>query len=205
MVNLWDDLHKLPFMPVCRERNIGSFQSLLEKDDNQVRRNIAALSFNMNSSERRLVRGNYVELVRNLIPENILDYLYQENVLSEEDCENIRSGATRAQRVRILLSILPRKTSGAAMAKFIESLERAGYVELVGLMRSTDTVDAVDTVDSPEEEEFPWTQDSSLNQLKEQLEQQAQIVESMQQEMEQVNPHAFFLFNFHGLSLLRLE
>lgn len=119
------------------------------------------------------------------MPENVLDYLYQEHVLSEEDCENVRSATTRAQRVRLLLAILPRKPLPGAMEKFIESLERAGYVELVGFIRS-DVVDGGEDIDSPTEEDIPWTTDSSLSDLKEQLEQQAQVVESMQQEMEQV-------------------
>lgn len=149
----------------------------------------------MNSLDRRRLRDNYVELVRNLNPEDVMDYLYQEQVLSEEDCENIRSGTTRAQRMRIFLSILPtRKSDG--LKKLIEAMTRSGYEDLLEIINAeaetTPVLNGVACqVPSPTEDlcecENPLSEDLRFFELREQLEQQSEVVASMQLEMEQVN------------------
>lgn len=142
--------------------------------------------------DRKKIRDNYVELVRNLNPEDVMDYLYQEQILTEDDCENIRSGTTRAQRMRIFLAILPtRKNDG--LKKLIKAMTQAGYDELIEIM-NTDVCLTPDGVacqaPSPGEEaceENPLSEDLRLLELKEQLEHQSEVVASMQLEMEQVS------------------
>lgn len=140
----------------------------------------------MESVDRRKLRENYVELVRNLNPEDICDYLYQEGILSEEDFDNILSIATRAQRMRCFLSILPKKGPDA-FQRFLEAMNRAGYDHLVMLMQNPPSPEVLDDMEVFDSEHSPLVlADIKLLNLKEKLEQQSQVVKSMQQEMKQV-------------------
>jgi len=141
----------------------------------------------MNSLDRRRLRENYVELVRNLNPEDVTDYLYQEQILSDEDCENIFSGATRAQRMRLFLALLPKKGPNS-YSKFITAMQQSGYDYLVEILTNTpldpDEIDAESVApDSPP----ILLQEIRLHTLKEKLEHQSEVVKSMQSEMKQVS------------------
>ena len=150
----------------------------------------------MNSLDRRKLRENYVELVRNLNPEDVTDYLYQEQVLSEDDIENIMSGATRAQRMRMFLAILPKKSKDG-LIKLLEAMKRSGYIELADILEKPLSPDAINiqtgdhltTPDSPTgaHGQISVFEDARLQELKEQLEQQSEVVASMQAEMEAVS------------------
>ncbi|XP_067937402.1 uncharacterized protein [Watersipora subatra] len=138
----------------------------------------------MDLQDCKKLREHYVELVRNLIPEDLTDYLFQYHILSEEDCEKIRSGPTRAQRVRIFLGILPKKNS-TSMEKLIEAMKHAGYTELAAMLEAP--LESEDVVVSPTSQsppESPCVDDPHLISLKERLEQQSEVVSSMQAEME---------------------
>ena len=60
----------------------------------------------MDETASNKLRTNHVELIRNLNPEDLTDYLYQERVLTQEDVERIVAGPTRAQKARIFVGIL---------------------------------------------------------------------------------------------------
>lgn len=83
----------------------------------------------MEASDKRKLRANYVQLVRNIHPEDVTDYLYQERVLNEEDIERITAEPVRAQKARILLSILPLRRKDA-LSKLLVALKENGYCEL---------------------------------------------------------------------------
>lgn len=145
----------------------------------------------MNSLDRRKLRENYVELVRNLNPEDVTDFLYQERVLTEEDIENIMVGATRAQRMRMFLAILPKKSQDG-LEKLLEAMRTSGYIELVSMLEKPISPDAVylqtgaeSTPDSPGTAS-QLQDDVRLQELKERLEQQSEVVASMQAEMDAV-------------------
>lgn len=154
----------------------------------------------MDSLDRRKLRENYVELVRNLNPEDVTDYLYQERVLSEEDIENIMTGATRAQRMRMFLAILPKKSKDG-LIKMLEAMRLSGYIELADILEKPLSSDAINlqngdqiTPDSPTGagqismfDQGEWFDDARLQELKEQLEQQSEVVASMQAEMDAVS------------------
>ena len=137
-----------------------------------------------------------MELVRNLNPEDVTDYLYQEQVLSEDDIENIMSGATRAQRMRMFLAILPKKSKDG-LIKLLEAMKRSGYIELADILEKPLSPDAINiqtgdyltTPDSPTgaHGQISVFEDARLQELKEQLEQQSEVVASMQAEMEAVS------------------
>lgn len=160
----------------------------------------------MNSVDRRKLRENYVELVRNLNPEDVTDYLYQERVLTEEECETIHSGTARAQRVRLFLSILPRKSKDGLPA-LLTALRRAGYLELADLLERPLETDDVTLEHSVSPPDTPGVDDPKLMSLKETLEQQSQVVTSMQAEMEtvslfnQVDTFAFVVLCMNGISV----
>ena len=141
----------------------------------------------MDSLDRRRLRENYVELVRNLNPEHVTDYLFQERVLNEEDCESIQSGPTRAQRMRVFLSILPKKGEDG-LAKLLFAMRQAGYMELATQLEAPlDPEEILPSPESPSPPDTPGADDPKLMLLKEQLEQQSEVVASMQAEMAAVS------------------
>ena len=61
-------------------------------------------------------------LVKDLDTNGILDSLYESLIITQDDMERINAQPTRADRVRLLLDILPTKGPDAFRA-FITSLE----------------------------------------------------------------------------------
>lgn len=61
----------------------------------------------MNGTEKNILRTNQVYLVNNLEATDILDYLLEDGVLTENDCELISNSKTRRERAQILLAMLP--------------------------------------------------------------------------------------------------
>jgi hypothetical protein len=61
----------------------------------------------MNGTDKNNLRTNQVYLVNNLEATDILDYLLEDGVLTENDCELISNSKTRRERAQILLAMLP--------------------------------------------------------------------------------------------------
>ena len=57
------------------------------------------------------IHKNNADLIERLDTERILDYVYQEDVFAEEECELVRAEKTRHAKNRAFLSILKRKPS----------------------------------------------------------------------------------------------
>lgn len=76
----------------------------------------------MEDRDRRKLQQNRLALLTDLEALEILDYLYQEKVLSEDDCERIRVKETRNDRCRLLLDMLPSK-GPKAFRCFVSALE----------------------------------------------------------------------------------
>ena len=64
-----------------------------------------------------------MDIVKDLDVNNILSYLYQERILSENDVELIKAEKTRKSRTELLLDTVPRK-GPKAFAGFVDSLNR---------------------------------------------------------------------------------
>ncbi|KAK3730113.1 hypothetical protein QZH41_013737 [Actinostola sp. cb2023] len=67
----------------------------------------------MNKEHKTLLRKNRVALVEDLEPRPVLNSLYQEGILSENDLELLRSLATRREKVEKILDTLPRRGPSA--------------------------------------------------------------------------------------------
>ena len=62
---------------------------------------------------------------RDLLPDRILGYLYQEDVLDEDDMEEIQAKKTRNKKTKKLINILQTKPdSNYAIKTFIEILKK---------------------------------------------------------------------------------
>ena len=123
------------------------------------------------------LRSNHVELIRNLNPEDVTDYLYQERVLTQEDVERIFAGPTRAQKARIFVGILQLKPENA-LVKFLEALREGGNEELAAKVENPITAADIEAPQSSESTE--------LEELKEALKEQSEMVQAMNKELEQV-------------------
>ena len=123
------------------------------------------------------LRSNHVELIRNLNPEDVTDYLYQERVLTQEDVERIVAGPTRAQKARIFVGILQLKPE-IALVKFLEALREGGYEELAAKVENPITTADIEAVQS--------SKSAELEELKEALKEQSEMVQAITKELEQV-------------------
>ena len=86
---------------------------------------------------RRILLKNRVEVVKDLEPNDVLDYLFQENILTENDIEIVKSERTRRARAEILLDTLPRK-GPKAFTKFCEALSSEAGSRHLSTLLSTD-------------------------------------------------------------------
>ena len=63
----------------------------------------------MDKKHRELLRKNRLALVQDLEAAQLLNYLFQENCLSENDIDSIRAQTTPRAKAEKLLDILPRR------------------------------------------------------------------------------------------------
>ena len=63
----------------------------------------------MDKKHRELLRKNRLKLVQDLDATQLLNYLFQENCLSESDVDNIKVQTTPRAKAEKLLDILPRR------------------------------------------------------------------------------------------------
>ena len=131
----------------------------------------------MDEADSNKLRSNHVELIRNLNPEDVTDYLYQERVLTQEDVEKIDAGPTRAQKARIFVAILQLKSENA-LVKFLEALREGGYDELAAKLENPDMAANTAVVQASDSTE--------LEELKEALKEQSEMVQAINKELEQV-------------------
>ena len=71
---------------------------------------------------RKILLKNRSDLVRDMEPNGLTSYLYQSEILSENDVDLIKAERTRKARAEFFLDTLPRKGPKAFDA-FIESLK----------------------------------------------------------------------------------
>ncbi len=77
----------------------------------------------MLKSHRKILLKNRVDLVRDLEPNDLVNFLYQDDILSENDVELLKAESTRKKRAEMFLDLIPRKGPKAFDA-FIESLRQ---------------------------------------------------------------------------------
>lgn len=77
----------------------------------------------MNKSHRKILLKHRLDLTTDLEPNEVMQYLYQEDILTENDVELIKGGRTRIEKVELLLDTIPRKGPKAFNA-FVSSLKR---------------------------------------------------------------------------------
>lgn len=93
----------------------------------------------MDKKHRQLLRENRVTLVKDLEPKQLLSYLYQEEIFSEEDGEIVKAEATRTSQAERLLEMLPRR-GPKAFDVFCDALGRIqGQTHLVFLLKANIT------------------------------------------------------------------
>lgn len=142
------------------------------------------IAFKMDAADRNRLRANHLELIRNLNPEDITAYLYQEAVLREEDIERIMAPDTRTKRVETFLSIL-RLKSGNWLNKFLEALKDSGYDELAEKIEQ-DEVSAEDALQGAVGGVEVSDTETAFS-LKEMLREQSELIREMRKELEEVN------------------
>ncbi|OWF44991.1 uncharacterized protein LOC110457563 [Mizuhopecten yessoensis] len=75
----------------------------------------------METLQRHNLRQNHITLVDDLDPRAIIDDLFEDEVLTENDCDRIKACNTRKEQCRLLLTLLPTR-GPAAYGSFLKSL-----------------------------------------------------------------------------------
>lgn len=89
----------------------------------------------MEDRDRRKLQKNRLAMLADLEVSEILDYLFQERILSNDECERIRVKETKLDRSRFLLDLLPSK-GPKAFACFVSALEKdTGNMWLADLLK----------------------------------------------------------------------
>ena len=98
------------------------------------------VSFVMDKKHRDLLRKNRISLVQDLEATQLLSYLYQEDILSENDRDSIKAEKTRGAKAEKLLDILPRRGK-KAFDVFCQALATTdGQGHLVGLLKPNESI-----------------------------------------------------------------
>ena len=83
----------------------------------------------MDEKQRDILRRCHVDLVRDLEPKFVLDRLYQDGILTDNDLELIQAETTARGRCQILLSLLPTR-GPSAYGSFQRALRETNYSHL---------------------------------------------------------------------------
>lgn len=90
----------------------------------------------MQRSDAEKLRRYRVQLVGEIDALHLIDFLYQEGILTTDDCERIRSKVTTAEKVRALLDILPSR-GPHVFNIFLASLRANGYGSLADQLQNS--------------------------------------------------------------------
>ena len=94
----------------------------------------------MDKKHRDLLKRNRVALVRDLEATRLLNYLFQEGALSENDVDSIKAEKTRSAQAEKLLDIFPRR-GPKAFDIFCRALANTdGQSHLVNLLKTNESV-----------------------------------------------------------------
>ena len=83
----------------------------------------------MNKLQRDILRRYHVNLVQDLEPKHVLDRLYQDGILTDNDLELIQAEKSVRGRCQVLLSMLPTR-GPSAYGSFQRALREASYSHL---------------------------------------------------------------------------
>ena len=83
----------------------------------------------MNENQRNALRLCHVNLVRDLEPKYVLDVLYEDEILTDNDLELIKAEKSARGRCQLLLSILPTR-GPSAYGSFQRALRKTNYTHL---------------------------------------------------------------------------
>ncbi|ESO82405.1 hypothetical protein LOTGIDRAFT_237010 [Lottia gigantea] len=95
----------------------------------------------MDTDNEDILRRNRTQLINDLEPNHVLGKLYEDGVLTENDCEGIRNISTQKLRCQELLALLPTR-GNAAYGSFRQALEDNGYRHILNVLPKTATYDA---------------------------------------------------------------
>lgn len=94
----------------------------------------------MDKKHKQLLRKNRITLAQDLEATQLLNYLFQEEGLSENDLESIKAEKTRRTQAEKLLDILPRR-GPKAFDIFCRALaDTDGQGHLVDLLKTNESV-----------------------------------------------------------------
>ena len=101
----------------------------------------------MNEDQRNALRQCHVDLIKDLEPKYVLDALYEDGILTDNDLELIQAESSSRGRCQLLLSILPRR-GPTAYGSFQRALNQTKYTHLVDILENVEEGNNTVTVSS---------------------------------------------------------
>lgn len=99
----------------------------------EVKLHSLSFSLEMNEFQRKILRRCHIDLMRDLEPMVVLDLLYQDGILTDNDLELVQAEKTVRGRCQVLLSMLPTR-GPSAYGSFQRALRQTNYSHLGNLL-----------------------------------------------------------------------
>ncbi|XP_033740774.1 uncharacterized protein LOC117327753 isoform X2 [Pecten maximus] len=94
----------------------------------------------MDPIHKAKLKRNYVQIVIDVEPKDLVDDLYQDGILTDNDCERVtNSNETRKERCENLISVLM-KRGPHAFQSFLGAIQSSNYSHIVDLLASNTAV-----------------------------------------------------------------
>ena len=106
---------------------------IFSKDKNFFNRCVIVFSAVMSEVLLYRLKMNRKAILGDLEPDQVLDYLYQEDVLDSDKCGEVRDKGSRKKQAESLLSIVERDST--AIEKMINALESSSQRHLAAILK----------------------------------------------------------------------
>ncbi|KAK0065522.1 aurora kinase C [Biomphalaria pfeifferi] len=95
----------------------------------------------LNEKDFKRLRDNSLYLVEQIEPLNLLDYLFEKDVIDLNDQESIRSKVTRKERAQELLKFIFHSGPGQSFNLFLQALKQTGYTHVFEKLQDSEQLD----------------------------------------------------------------
>ena len=74
-----------------------------------------------------ILRKNYVYLMQNLEPDEIVDFLVEDGIIDDDNVEEVENSPTTRRKIQLLLSFIRNREDG--YASFLKALDKSSSME----------------------------------------------------------------------------
>ena len=102
-----------------------------------------------------ILRKNYVYLMQNLEPDEIVDFLLEDGIIDEDNCEEVENSPTTRRKIQLLLSFIRNRKDG--YASFLNALDKSSSMEHIKEKLDCTDMEEYDATNSKNVTATKWT------------------------------------------------